>query len=138
MIPMEVALYIRMTRTLQIVALLCALSILPAHAQDSGKTTPPRITFVELGSDKCIPCRMMQPILKSIQQRYGDQIRVIFYDVWKAEQKKFGKEYGVRVIPTQVFLDGAGKEVFRHEGFFAEAEIDTLLRKHGLNVSGRR
>lgn len=138
MIPMEVALYIRMTRTLQIVALLCALSILPAHAQDGGKTTPPRITFVELGSDKCIPCRMMQPILKSIQQRYGDQIRVIFYDVWKAEQKKFGKEYGVRVIPTQVFLDGAGKEVFRHEGFFAEAEIDTLLRKHGLNVQGRR
>ena len=130
--------HIRMTRTLQIVALLCALSILPAHAQDGGKTTPPRITFVELGSDKCIPCRMMQPILTRIQQRYGDQIRVIFSDVWKAEQKKFGKEYGVRVIPTQVFLDGAGKEVFRHEGFFAEAEIDTLLRKHGLNVQGRR
>jgi thioredoxin 1 len=131
-------LYIRTIQTLQIVALLCALNVLPAHAQDSGKTPSPLITFIELGSDRCIPCRMMQPILKTVQQRYGDQIRVVFYDVWKAEQKKFGKEYGVRVIPTQVFLDRTGKEVFRHEGFFAESEIDTLLRKHGLKVPGQR
>jgi thioredoxin 1 len=125
-------------RTLQAITVLFALTVLPAHAQTKASGSSPLITFVELGSDKCVPCRMMQPVLKSIQQKYGSQIRVVFYDVWKAEQKHFGKEYGVRVIPTQVFLDRTGKEFFRHEGFFPEVEIDTLLSRHGLTVLSQR
>ena len=90
------------------------------------------MTFVELGSVKCVPCRMMQPILKNVEAKYGSQIKVVFYDVWKEEQKKYASAYGVRMIPTQVFLDRGGKEIFRHEGFFPESEIDALLLKHGL------
>jgi thioredoxin 1 len=135
---MEATLHKRSIWTVPIITLFCSLVILPTHAQDSVKAPTPQITFIELGSDKCVPCRMMQPILKSVQQKYGNQIRVVFYDVWKAEQKKFGKEYGVRVIPTQVFLDKTGKEVYRHEGFFPESAIDTLLGKHSLKVLSQR
>ena len=104
-------------------------------AQDSSKKSgnPGKITFVELGSVNCIPCKAMQPVMKAIEEKYGDQIEVIFYDVWKADQKKYAQEYKIRLIPTQVFLDIKGKEIFRHEGFFPEAEIDTLLQSHGLN-----
>jgi thioredoxin 1 len=52
--------------------------------------------------------------------------------VWKPEQRKYADEYGIRLIPTQVFLDKKGKEIFRHEGFFPEDEIDELLQKQGL------
>lgn len=90
------------------------------------------ITFVELGSVNCIPCKKMQPVMKAIEEKYGQQIKVIFYDVWKADQKKYAEEYGIRLIPTQVFLDKDGKEIFRHEGFFPESEINKLLQKHGL------
>lgn len=91
-----------------------------------------KITFVELGSVNCIPCKKMQPIMDSIEQKYGDQVEVIFYDVWQADQKKYAKEYGISLIPTQVFLDENGKEFHRHQGFYPEAEIDKILQSKGL------
>lgn len=99
---------------------------------DKSDTLKPMITFVELGSVKCIPCRKMQPVMKAIEEKYGEQIEIIFYDVWKPDQRKYGEEYDIRLIPTQVFLDKDGKEIFRHEGFFPEAEIDKFLQKQGL------
>ena len=35
-----------------------------------------RVTFIELGSERCIPCIKMQPVMKEIKERYGDQVRV--------------------------------------------------------------
>ncbi len=91
-----------------------------------------KVTFVELGSVNCIPCKQMQPIMKSIEEKYGDQVKVIFYDVWKEDQKKYSHQYGIKLIPTQVFLDANGKEFHRHEGFYPEAEIDKILQGKGL------
>lgn len=100
-----------------------------SKSQTPGKTM---ITFVELGSVKCIPCRQMQPVMKSIEQKYGEQIKVIFYDVWKSDQSHYAEKYGIRLIPTQVFLDEGGKELLRHEGFFPEKDIDAFLVSKGL------
>ncbi len=93
-----------------------------------------KVTFVELGSVNCIPCKQMQPIMKSIEEKYGEQIKVIFYDVWKEDQKKYAQQYGIKLIPTQVFLDANGKEFHRHEGFYPETEIDKILQGKGLTV----
>ncbi len=94
----------------------------------------PLITFIELGSVKCIPCRMMQPVMKSIEEKYGDQLKIIFYDVWKEDQAKYGQIYGIRVLPSQIFLDVNGNEILRHEGFFPEKEIDAFLQSRGLKT----
>jgi len=96
------------------------------------KQTKPKVTFVELGSVNCIPCKMMQPVMKNIEKKYGNKIKVIFYDVWTQEQRPFADKYGIRLIPTQVFLDENGKEFFRHEGFYPEEEIHKLLKTRGL------
>ena len=104
-----------------------------ASVKDSVATAAkPMITFVELGSVKCIPCRMMQPVMRAIELKYGNQIKVIFYDVWQQEQARFAQNYKIRLIPTQVFLDAKGKELMRHEGFFPEKDIDTFLQSKGL------
>ena len=97
-----------------------------------NKDSKPKVTFVELGSVNCIPCKQMQPVMKSIEEKYSDQVKVIFYDVWKDDQKKYAQQYGIKLIPTQIFLDENGKEFFRHEGFYPEAEIDKLLQGKGL------
>lgn len=91
-----------------------------------------RVTFVELGSVKCIPCKKMQPIMKSIEEKYGDQVKVVFHDVWTPEGQPFGDKFGINAIPTQVFLDAAGKEFFRHEGFFPEEELIEVLKGKGV------
>jgi len=101
----------------------------------SGKTL---VTFIELGSVNCIPCKKMQPVMKAIEKKYGEQIKIIFYDVWKDDQRKYAAEYKIRLIPTQVFLDKNGKEIFRHEGFFPEEEIDNFLQKQGLKIKPER
>ena len=93
-----------------------------------------KVTFVELGSVNCMPCKQMQPIMKSIEEKYGDQVKVVFYDVWKEDQKKYAQQYGIKLIPTQVFLDANGKEFHRHEGFYPEAEIDKILQSKGLTI----
>jgi thioredoxin 1 len=105
-----------------------------AESKDTIQAKNPRVTFVELGSVKCIPCRQMQPVMKAIEQRYGDQVKVVFHDVWKDEGSSQAEAYKIKLIPTQVFLDVKGKEFFRHEGFYPEAEIDKLLQKRGLKV----
>ena len=105
-----------------------------AHLLKLEPESKPRIVFVELGSIRCIPCKQMQPVMASIEKKYGSQIEVIFYDVWTDEDRKYATEYGIRLIPTQVFLDQNGKEIFRHEGFFPESEIDAFLQKQGLSI----
>ncbi len=81
--------------------------------------TLPRL--VDLGAGKCIPCKMMAPILEELKKEYAGTFSVEFIDVW--ENPKAGEEYGVRMIPTQIFYDGSGKELFRHEGFFGKEDI---------------
>jgi thioredoxin 1 len=117
---------------LSLIFIIALISIDYTFAQKNE--TRPKVIFIELGSVSCIPCRMMQPVMKNIEKKYGDQIKVIFYDVWTQEQRKYADIYKIRVIPTQVFLDANGKEFHRHEGFYPETEIDKLLKSKGLKL----
>lgn len=89
-----------------------------------------KITFIELGSVTCIPCKQMQPVMKSIEEKFGGSVKVVFHDVWK--DKAAQKKYNIELIPTQVFLDENGNEFFRHQGFFAENEIVKLFESRGV------
>jgi thioredoxin 1 len=90
------------------------------------------VTFVELGSVRCIPCKLMQPIMKDIEKAYAGQVKVVFHDVWTPEGEPFAATFKIRVIPTQVFLDKDGKEYFRHEGFFPKDELIKVLQQKGV------
>lgn len=125
-----------MKRSIVFILLFVCISLNYAQgtgAKNTGQSKP-GITFIELGSVNCIPCKQMQPVMKAIEKKYGDQIRVIFYDVWKDDQKQYASKYGIKLIPTQVFLDASGREIKRHEGFYSEKDIDKFLQSRGLKV----
>jgi len=84
-----------------------------------------KVTFIELGADRCIPCKAMQPVMREIAREYRGTIQVVFYDVWK--NPEYAKDYGIQLIPTQVFIDKTGQEIFRHVGFYAKDEIVSML-----------
>ena len=88
--------------------------------------------LVDLGADKCIPCKMMAPILEELSVEYKGKLQVVFIDVWKNPQE--GPKYKIRVIPTQIFFDADGKELFRHEGFFSKEDILAKWKKFGVNL----
>ena len=105
---------------------------LPAVKDTSAVVSKPLVTFVELGSVNCIPCKAMQKVMKAVEEKYRSQLNIVFYDVWKQEQAHYAQDYNIRLIPTQVFLDVNGKELMRHEGYFPENDIDAFLQSKGL------
>lgn len=94
-------------------------------ARRSGKPT-----MVEFGASGCVPCDIMQPILDKLRKDYPAQLNVVFVHV--GEEQILAARYGIRSIPVQVFFDPAGKEVFRHVGFFAQTEVDKQLAAMGV------
>lgn len=91
---------------------------------------PGMVTMVDLGAKKCIPCKMMAPIMEELEKEYKGRAAIVFIDVW--EHPDAGRKYGIGLIPTQIFYDAKGKEVLRHEGFFDKAAIIAELTKLGV------
>jgi thioredoxin 1 len=117
-------------------AVVAAL-VLKGGGKASTATTPPAAIalprLLDLGADKCVPCKMMAPILVELRSEYAGRFEVVFIDVWKDEAK--AQNYGLRVIPTQIFFDADGKELKRHEGFFGKEDILAAWRELGYDFS---
>jgi len=125
------------TRCLKIVGFVCFFTVLLALAQPmSLMAAPPEIpvkgmvTMVDLGATACIPCKMMAPILAKLEKEYAGRAAIVFLDVWK--DPKPAHRFGIRGIPTQIFFDKDGKEVFRHLGFLNEEGIIRQLKAMGV------
>lgn len=91
-----------------------------------------KVTFVELGSVKCIPCKAMKKIMDVLEEKYPKDLAIVFHDVWTEEGKPAASEYKIRSIPTQVFLNENGVEFFRHEGYFPQDELEKVLHGNGV------
>jgi thioredoxin 1 len=102
------------------------------NAGTNADTAKFKVTFIELGSVRCIPCQQMQPVMDTIRARYGKQVNVVFHDVWTQQGAPFADKFGVSAIPTQVFLDENGQEYFRHVGFFPLGELVGVLKQKGV------
>ncbi|HNR14597.1 MAG TPA: thioredoxin family protein [Thermodesulfobacteriota bacterium] len=103
---------------------------LPRETDTSSDKAIPRL--LDLGATRCIPCKMMAPILEELRNEYQGKLEVIFIDVW--ENKDAIGQYDVRVIPTQIFFDANGKELFRHAGFYSKEEILGKWKELGVDL----
>ena len=93
-------------------------------------TLAPLPRLVDLGAGKCIPCKAMAPILEELRTEYAEVFQVVFIDVW--ENPPAAEPYNINLIPTQIFFDAAGKELWRHEGFLAKEDILAKWREFGV------
>lgn len=117
------------------VLLFCASTTAAMGGNLNSATIPPvptpgLVTMLDLGAHKCIPCKMMAPIIAELQKEYDGRASIIFIDVW--ENREQAKRFGIRGIPTQIFYDKEGHEVWRHVGFLDKKSIVALFDK--LNV----
>jgi len=94
-------------------------------ARASGKPS-----LIDFGSTGCRPCAMMAPILEDLKKKHEGKANVLFVHV--GEEQVLAARYGIKSIPVQVFFDKNGKEVFRHVGFFPQAEIEKKLTELGV------
>lgn len=103
----------------------------PETAKGDASKALPRL--VDLGADKCIPCKMMAPLLVELKSEYEGTLKVEFIDVWKNPDE--APKYGIKLIPTQIFFDASGKELFRHEGFYSKEDILSKWKEFGVDLS---
>lgn len=96
------------------------LDAVPASVSDVelGSGRP---MLVDLGADECVPCKLMKPILDGMVTEYKGQMDVVFIDVWKHRDQ--ASRFQVRMIPTQIFYDEEGRELFRRSGFIGKEDI---------------
>ncbi len=90
--------------------------------------------LIDLGADKCIPCKAMAPILEGLKKEYAGKMDVEFIDVWKNPDA--GRAHKIKLIPTQIFFAASGKELFRHEGFYGKEDILGKWKELGVDISG--
>ena len=117
-------------------ALWSQLSDAPSEATPTANHAPEEIpvkgmpTMLDLGANECMPCKMMVPVMEKVEKKYEGKAAIVFIDVWK--DKAPAKRFGIRAIPTQIFFNAEGKEVYRHEGFMSEADIDKVFHRMGV------
>lgn len=109
-----------------------AAEAMPASAEATTSAPAALPRMVDLGADKCIPCKQMAPILEDMKTTYAGQLEVEFIDVWKNPDT--GGQYGIRVIPTQIFFDADGNELFRHEGFYGKDDMLAKWKELGVDL----
>jgi thioredoxin 1 len=117
-----------------LIACLWATPVIPADSKTTGVPqvpTPGLVTMVDLGATKCIPCKMMAPIIEELQKEYEGRASIIFIDVW--DHRDQVQRFGIRAIPTQIFYDREGKEISRHIGFLDKKNIVAILEKLGVS-----
>jgi thioredoxin 1 len=101
-----------------------------AKAAPAAAAKQPKL--LDLGAGKCIPCKMMAPILEGLKKEYAGKMDVEFIDVW--QNPNAGKQYGIEMIPTQIFYDAEGNELFRHVGFFGKDDILAKWKELGVDL----
>lgn len=107
----------------------------PAAAVIAEQAVPekrlPRM--VDIGAGTCIPCRLMKPILEDLMTTRAHQFETVFIDLNHHREK--AREYGIRVLPTQIFYDENGREFRRHEGFMSKEQILEAWKQSGYEFN---
>lgn len=105
-----------------------------AAADKPAKAPASLPRLVDLGSDRCQSCLAMMPVLEALTIEYEGRFEVLFIDIWREPEE--ADRYDIQLIPTQIFFDSGGKELFRHKGFYSRKEILAKWKDLGFKFDG--
>ena len=89
--------------------------------------------MLDLGSVSCVACKAMIPVMDELKAEYPNDLQVDFIDVWK--DNSAADKYRVSAIPTQIFYDKTGKELYRHIGAIDKKAILAKFAELGVSLS---
>jgi thioredoxin 1 len=91
-----------------------------------------RATMVDFGAGACKVCKELQPVIDATAERYRGKANIVYVDT--GLYAAIAKQYRVSLIPTQIFFDSEGNEVFRNVGKISPEEIDRRLAEAGAEL----
>jgi thioredoxin 1 len=105
------------------------------YQKEIAESTKPLI--VDVYSNACPPCRMMEPIFEALSREYKDSIR--FVKINCDTESELAKKYDVKALPTLLFIKpGERHEVMKASGFTPkkdfQAKIEEFLKSQETTV----
>jgi thioredoxin 1 len=88
------------------------------------------VTMIDLGRKTCTQCKMMAPILERLEKEYRGKAAIVFINLIDYPEQQY--KYKLKALPTQIFFNPSGEEVYRHVGFMSEEDIVAQLNKMGV------
>ena len=93
--------------------------------------------IIDFGSDSCIPCKEMAPVLETMNAETQGKAIIKFVDVWKHAEAADG--FPIQVIPTQVLINADGtpyapSEVMGDSGIEFSMYSYKETREHAFTV----
>ena len=86
--------------------------------------------LVDFSASYCSPCQMMVPFMEEIKKTYSGKLTCVSVDT--EAEPALGIRYGASSIPLLIYYDKAGKEQFRHVGFYPKANVIAKLALIGV------
>ena len=123
-------------KTYSLFAALMLLLIFTVNASDAPKNKSAKLPMLwDFGSKKCFACKKMAPFLEKMEGEYKGEMVVKFTDVWMPENVQVAKEHEIKSIPTQIFFNETGTELWRHVGYISEEDILAKWKELGYNFN---
>ena len=110
---------------------LTLVTAAPSARADQGFPVKGKVTLLELGAPTCPPCRAMAPILEELSKEYRAKLEVVKVDVNR--DPGVARHFGISMIPTQIYFDPNGREVYRHFGYMSKSGILAVLTSLGVD-----
>ena len=85
------------------------------------------VTMIDLGRETCTQCKMMVPILEKLEKKHKGKAAIVFINLLEDPEQQY--RFNLKALPTQIFFNPEGEEVYRHTGFMSEEAITDQLKK---------
>lgn len=86
-----------------------------------------RPVLVDFWAVWCAPCRMLEPTVEAVAEKYAASARVVKVNV--DDNPSISQRYGIKGIPTLILFKG-GKEEERVVGATSKESISRMIDKH--------
>ena len=106
-----------------------ALPVVP-YAQIKEKLGNGKPTILAFGMSHCYSCLTMSKVFAEVLEEHPE------YQIYSIDSQKdrliARDSYKLKEMPTQIFFNVQGEEVFRHTGAYKKAVLDIILKKWGF------
>ncbi len=89
--------------------------------------------MVEIGSDSCATCIAMQQVVADLRTHHAGRLEVVSINLRQYPEQV--QVWRVKFIPTQVFLDGQGRELYRHVGYLPRPAVEERFAALGFPLT---
>lgn len=126
-----------MNRRMRVLAVAVAITVVGVAAAASAQgplgeeaRAAGKPLIVDFGMTRCLQCIEQSKTMDEVKDIIGDRVLLKFVHVGKEEE--LAEAYKVLLIPTLVYFDAQGKEVFRNVGQMKKEPMLAKARQLGL------